>query len=544
MVSAWLLALMLAGGGPDPAAADPPPDATGEEWRAEDALEDGEDEGAFLEAAAPPEGSEGGPRPARGRVRLRFDSAGGRAFQASVGARGLGGEVLLAREAGEPRAVDDAYAALAFTPAAGTRVRAGWFEPRVGAGLILGPRAAGATGSPAPRPAPAAWFGAALSGVPARAASGLRGIAVERAAGALRLGALAAWTPREARPSGGAWRPVLGTRHRDGDEEARRGALAERTLAVAAGIAPAGGRWRAWGLALATRTDPRRAPYEGSGAAAESAAAVGTGGPAGEVGAAWRAAEDTGSLEAALAWDAGGRLRLHLAATARAGPGRHAARAGLVVESEARGFVPPRALPERRPHARAGLAVERPGTLPLSLEAHAIERGPGHPLRLTLAVGLGPRRGVRLSARHEGAPRRSIVAVRLAGGRSAGGRREAGFEARFDAAGLSRRTGWAAAGTALPGGLRLDVEARLAGGRSGATWIEDGVSGRRLVRPGPAAARTRFRLGRPGRLAPTLAWARTTRAEGHSDEVRLGVHWVAGPDPGLHDDDITPPDSP
>ncbi|MEO6462339.1 MAG: hypothetical protein ABIP29_04630, partial [Candidatus Eisenbacteria bacterium] len=61
----------------------------------------------------------------------------------------------------------------------------------------------------------------------------------------------------------------------------------------------------------------------------------------------------------------------------------------------------------------------------------------------------------------------------------------------------------------------------------GAVWLDDDLSGGRLVRPGRAAARTRFELARPGAFAPRLSWARTTSPEGYSDEIRLGVHWTA-----------------
>jgi hypothetical protein len=536
MVSAWLLALALTADANAPAG-DAPEPAT-ETWRTEDAIEEGDEEAAFVEArpggAGPPEPGRAG----RSRARFRVDGGGGRALFATLERGDARGELLLAREAGESRPVDDVHGAVAFAPAPGTFARAGWFEPRAGAGLVLGPRRllASIAGAPdaVPRVDRPALLAAPLSSVPARAASGLFGVAVERSAGALRWGAVAAWTPREARPSGAALRPVLGTRHRDPAEEERRGRLAERTFALTAQVAPASAPWRAWAVGLLVRTDPRRAPFEGSSAAAESAAAIGTGGAGGELGAAWVAAGRAASLEAAVAWDAGGRTRVRVAATARAaGEGTRAAtRAGLVVEGEARGFVPPRALPEKRPHAQAGFVLERRGARPWSVEAQAVERGAGTPTRLSLALALDAGGGIRLAARHEGAPRRSVVSARLAAAASPGRRTEAGVETRFDAAGLSRRTAWVAAATVLPAGFRLALEARLGGGRSGAAWLDDDVSGGRLVRPGRAAARTRLSLGRPGRLSPQVSWARTTVAEGDSDELRLAVHWFAGPESG------------
>ena len=535
MVSAWLFALSLAA---SPAPSPDPTDVAGptEAWRTEDAIEEGDDEAAFVDV--PSSAATAAPASADGRrtvrARLRLDGAGGRTLHTALAAGRGRAEFLLARESGESRPIDDAFAAVAFVPAGGWLARAGWFEPRVGAGLVMGPRRVLASVASAPDDAPRAWFAAPLSSVPARAASGLRGLAVERGAGAWRLGAVAAWTPREARASGIALRPMLGTRHRDAGEEARRARLGERTLALAARFAPPGARWRAWGLGLISRTDPRRAPYDGSSAAAESAAVIGTGGPAGELGAAWVAADRVASLEAALGWDAGGRTRVRIAATARTGSagGTARTRAGLVVEGEARGFVPPRALPERRPHAHAGLVLERHGARPWRLEAHAVEREPGTPARLSLALAVDPGGALRLAARHEGSPRRSHLSARLVAGASPDGRAEAGVETRFDAAGLARRTGWVAATTRLPGGVRLAVEARLGGGRSGAAWLDDDVSGGRLVRPGRAAARTRIALSRPGILAPQASWARTTIADGHSDELRLALQWLAGPDSG------------
>ncbi len=541
MVSAWMWAAALVLSSGDPAAAPAAADSSAfETWRVEDALDEEADEGAFVDdAEADPEDRAGGGGRGRGagpgsRGVLRVESSGARLLRATADGARARVELLLAREAGEPRPIDDAYASLTLAPrpAPGLIFRAGWLEPRVGAELLLGPRRVTA-GPPALTRGTAAWFGAPLSSLPARAAAAQRGVAAEFARGALRFGGLAAWTPREARASGAAWWPLLGARHRNADEEARRGRLHERALGFAAQVAPTGAAWRAWAVALLTRTDPRRAPHEGTSAAAESTTAIGTGGPAGEAGVAWSARDGSAAFEGALALDAGGRARGRVVALAR-GAG---SRVGLVVDTEARGFVPPRALRERRPRAHAGLRFEFRGRRPVTLEAHAVVRAPLERPRLWLALAVTPAAGLHLHARHDGEPRGTRLAVRFDGPGPPELRPRAGAETRFDRAGLARRSAWVRAGTGLPGGLVVRVEARLAGGRSGAAWLDDDLSGGRLVRPGRAAARTRFELVRAGPLAPRLAWARTTSPDGHSDEVRLAVHWTAGSRGGRPDDD-------
>ena len=444
--------------------------------------------------------------------------------------------MLLAREDGEPRAIDDAYGSLAVAPAPRTLARAGWFEPHVGAGLILGPRrvtpeaVASAIARGRADAATGPWFDAMLSAVPARAATGMRGLALEHARGAWRVGALAAATPREARASGAALRPLLGVRHRNAVEEARRGALVERTLALAAAFAPArgDGAFRAWALALLARTDPRRAPYEGSAAAAESAAAIVRGGEGLELGAAW--ARGGEAFLVAAGFDARGRTRLRVTASTLA-PGARRTRAGLVLETEARGFVPPRALPERRPRAHAGILVERGGPRAWSLEAHATDRGPFADARAWLVARLDPAPGLRLELRHDARPRRTLAAFRAGVGAITGG-----AEARFDPAGLARRSGWIAVHGALAGGVVGRIESRLGGGRSAPVYLDADRPGGALVRPGRASSRTRIELARPGRIEPRLAWTQVATAEGRSGEVRLAVHWFVGPAAGSLED--------
>jgi hypothetical protein len=491
-----------------------------ETWRLEDALDLAEDEAAFVPGPAREDGG-GAATLLRGDLVVADDGA--RRLRAALVRPRVRGELLLAREAGETRAVDDAYAALRFDPAAGLRFGLGWLEPRVGAGLVLGPRRTGAAAPSFAPPAAGTWLGAGLATTPARAAAGHRGLAVEIDRGAFRLAALAAATPREARPSGAAWWPVLGVRHRRPDEEARRGRLEERLLALAVEGATRDGRARAWLLGLATRTDPRRAPHDGTSAAAESAAAILHGGPAGETGARWRSADGATTLEGALALDAGGRARTRALFSTRSG----GVRAGVLVETEARGFVPPRALPERRPRAHAALRLEGGA---VALEAHAVERGPLERARPWIALELTPAARLRLAARHDGEPRATRWALRVDGGTA-----RAGVEARFDRAGLARRTAWVGLVAPLRAGLELVVDARLAGGRSGAAWIDDDVSGGRLVLPGRAAGRTRIELRRNtlggsvrAGLAPRLAWTRTTSPDGQADEVRFQLAWVSG----------------
>ena len=278
-----------------------------EAWRLEDALDLAEDEAAFVPG---PSREDGGDAPTVLRGDLVVADDGARRLRAVLVRPRMRGELLLAREAGETRAVDDAYAVLRYDAAPWLRLGLGWFEPRAGAGLVLGPRRTGAVAPAFAPPAPGPWLGGALAATPARAAAGHRGLAVEVERGGFRLAALAAATPREARPSGAAWWPVLGVRHRRPDEEERRGRLAERMLAFALEGVTRDGRARTWFVALATRTDPRRAPHDGTSAAAESTAAILRGGPAGEAGTRWRSADNATAVEGALALDAGGRARL------------------------------------------------------------------------------------------------------------------------------------------------------------------------------------------------------------------------------------------
>ena len=209
-------------------------------------------------------------------------------------------------------------------------------------------------------------------------------------------------------------------------------------------------------------------------------------------------------------------------------------RVGLVLETEARGFVPPRALPERRPRAHAGILVERAGPRAWSVEAHATDRGPFTDSRAWLVARVEPAPVVRLDLRHDVRPRRTLLAVRTTAGALAGG-----AEARFDPAGLARRSGWIAVRGALGAGVVGRLEARLGGGRSAPVYLDSDRPGGSLIRPGRAAARTRVELARPGRLEPRLAWTQIATAEGRSGELRLAVHWTVGPSTGSLDDSST-----
>lgn len=531
MVSPWLLALGLAIA---------PPDSAGDEslptFVREEAEADGAFDGEYVSEEKTPALAPAGFTPwSRGRIAW---IGGARSLTAAAGARRIRAEILLAREDGEARGIDDAYGALAFAATPRTLVRAGWFEPHVGAGLIIGPRrvtpeAVGSVLSPGrARAASGPWFAAPLSAAPARAVTGQRGVAIEHGHGAWRLGALAAATPREARVSGAALRPLLGVRHRNAAEEERRGALTEHTLALAVAFAPPGQpALRAWAVALVARTDPRRAPYEGNAAAAESAATIGRGGGAFELGATWARGGD--ALLVAAAFDAKGRARTRVTAstTVRALPGGARMRSGFILETEARGFIPPRALPERRPRAHAGVLFERSGAHAWALEAHATDRGPFADPRAWLVARVEPVPGLRLDLRHDVRPWRTLLAVRTTTGPLA-----AGAEARFDPAGLARRSGWIAVQGRLGVGVLGRLETRLGGGRSAPVYLDSDRPGGMLVRPGRAAARTRVELARPGRVEPRLAWTQLATAEGRSSEVRLAVHWFVGPFPGLPED--------
>ncbi len=509
MVSAWWLAAALAVTGAPadslaPPAEDPFPTLVREDAEL-DAAADGEFVAEEERATTAPTGAP--PLNAAPWSRGRVAWVGGaRALAAAAGWRRARAEILLAREDGEPRAIDDAYASLALAPAARTLVRAGWFEPAVGAGLVLGPRrvtpeAVGSAISPG-RAATATgpWCAAPLSAVPARAATGMRGVALEHARGPWRVGALAAHTPREARASGAALRPLLGVRHRNAVEEARRGALDERTYALAASFAPARSPGeaavRAWAIALIARTDPRRAPYEGSTAAAESAAGIVRGGESFELGAAW--ARGGEALLVAAAFDARGRARARLTASTLAAGARRT-RAGLVLETEARGFVPPRALPERRPRAHAGVLLERAGRRAWSVEAHLVDRGPFAESRAWLVARLEAAPGLRLELRHDARPRRTLAALRAGAGALTAGRRGA---LRPGRAGPPQRLGRGARraarrsrGPARDAARRRPQRAGLARHRS---------PGRRARPPGSGRGAHADRAGAPGphRAAP------------------------------------------
>ncbi len=530
MVSAWLVALVLAVAPADSVGDDPVPTLVREDAEA-DAAYDGGYVGEEVSSALAPTGFAPW---SRGRITW---IGGARSLTAAAGARRIRAEILLAREDGEPRGIDDAYGALAFAPGPRTLVRAGWFEPRIGAGLVLGPRrvtpeAVGGVIAPGrARDAIDAWFAAPLSAAPARAATGWRGVALEHAQGPWRVGVLAAVTPRETRPSGAALRPLLGVRHRNASEEARRGALTERTVALAGAFAsPRLPSFRAWAVALVARTDPRRAPYEGSAAAAESAATIVHGGGAFELGATW--ARGGEAILVAAAFDAEGRARARITASTsvRTVPGGARTRAGLVLETEARGFIPPRALPERRSRAHAGVLFECAGPRRWAFEAHATDRGPFADPRAWLVARLEPAPGLRLDLRHDVRPRRTLLALRTGAGPLT-----AGAEARFDPAGLARRGGWIAVHGRLPAGVVGRLETRLGGGRSAPVYLDSDRPGGTLVRPGRAAARTRIELARPGPVEPRLAWTQIATADGRSSEIRLAVHWFVGPLPGLSD---------
>ncbi|MGH7724384.1 MAG: hypothetical protein ACREOU_03055 [Candidatus Eiseniibacteriota bacterium] len=514
---AWALAGALALAPADSADSTAPPDSG-----AAETLEALELEEAWFESGEEPD--EIATAPARGFAsagRLLW-ARGGAQLVTRWSASRVRLDALVAREPGEPRAVDDIAWALALAPRPWLTVSIGRVLPMVGAGLLLGPRRAGTSRTPsfAGRSTPSIAPGEPPLTSPARAATGFRGLWAFATRGAWRLGMLVADTPRDARASGLAWLPTASTRHRDAEESSRRGRLTEQLTAFA--IAREG----VWALVAISYTGPRRVQPLSTSQAAETAAPVHDGGGACELG---FAIDGTPRASGALAFDSGGRARTRLALEARTSE----VIADLAAETEASGFTPLRALPERRAHLRA-VARLRGHRRPWSVEAHLAERSSFDPARVWLALRLGPVRNVDLALRRDSAPKRTVVAVSAASAVSSANRTRAritlrgGVELRFDPKGLLRET-WRIAGIArAPGSLLVEAEARMGSGRGSTATAEPDLPGGGFTRWSGGSARTRLEIRRTGRLAPWLAALRTVSATGTANELRMGLDWVAG----------------
>ena len=456
----------------------------------------------------------------RSTGRLRWTGSA-YALGGALAMRRLTLEGLLAREPAEPRLVDDRYARLAWRPREGLEVMLGRVAPDVGAGLVLGPPS---PGTRAPARLSSARLAHALGtaplpwATPARAAAGFEGAWLVASRGSTGVGTLLAWTRRDARRVGEAWLPLSGVRHRGAREDSARGALGERVLALAVTHGPA------WLVVAHARSDPRRVPPPGATAAEQRAAVVTRGGAALEAGAAL--ARPGARLEAAIALDARGRARS--AWFYELAPPRTRTQAALMFESEASGFVPLRARPERRPHAHVGLEVrgrlsnER-GGLAWRVEAHAVERRAFEPARLWTTLRLVARSGAWLELRRDAEPVRTLVAFRAA---AAQGRLTIAGELRYDRRGLARETWRVRLQGRLPLGWFAACEARLGSSRSGLGWLDAEIPGGAWVQAGTAAERTRIELTRPGRVRPELAWLRTRSEAGTRSEARLGLEWA------------------
>ena len=492
MVIALILLLVFA----LPAAAQDADSSAAQTTEREDtALEEGET-GLVMEDAV----ARGG-----GSLRIAGDAF---ALSGALELRALSLEYLLAREPGEPRTVDDAYARLAYRRG-GWTLALGRVQAEAGAGLVLGaPRAGPRTPGGITRPPGLAG----LTSTPARAASGFTGAWLERRAGLLRAGLLLARTRRDARLVGEALLPLAGVRHRDARGDSARGALSEDAAALAFSAGPA------WLVLAHAQASPFRVPPAGATAAEQRAARIVERTSALEAGFSFRPAP-AAEGEAALALDAHGRART--AFTLELSPPRTRTRAELTFESEASGFVPLRARHEHRPHSHAGLLVRGPAW---RLEGHAVERRAFEPARLWAAFRLSGPRGAWAELRRDADPVRTIVALALPVARGV----VLAPEWRWDRQGLARETWRARAEGRLPRGLVGRVELRLAGARTSVSWLDAEVPGGAWAGSGTAAERSRLELARPGAVAPSVSWVRTRTASGTRSEVRLAVTWSTG----------------
>jgi len=498
-------------------AEDAPDSSAVEETRIEDALEEDAPDPGLL---SPNDGEPGVTADRRGvfvtHGQLRI-TPGAHALAVSFVLPKVALDARLARERGEPRMLDDRAFALVWRPGPLWRLAVGRVLPSAGRGLVLGsPR----TTTARPSLGPGEPFGlAALPAVsPARAAGGVRGAWLAGALGAWRVAALASATRRDARESDGAWLPVASARHRNVDEEARRARIGERAFALALARGPA------WLVVAHARTDPRRATPESSSQASEAAAAVVTGGPGLEFG--FHATPRPKSrAQAAFALDAHGRTRFAGALeTAQQSP-----RAALVFETEARGFTPLLARPDKRPHAHVGVLARGPmgaRKVVLAFEAHAIERRDHDAPRLWAALRL-ERAGAWLELRRDAEPMRTLVAIQVSGGRRA--HYSIGGTWRFDRTGLAREAWQARASANLRGRWILQGDVRLSGGRSAAAALDSEVPGGLVVRTTGGWGRLRLDLSRRGRVAPHVIWLRTQTVTGAFDEARFVLEWITGP---------------
>jgi hypothetical protein len=239
-------------------------------------------------------------------------------------------------------------------------------------------------------------------------------------------------------------------------------------------------------------------------------------------------------VEAAAALDAHGRTRLACALESRAG--RTTTR--FAVRTEARGYVPARALPEPRRHAEVALRVAgRPRSGPWELEAELVERAPGEAARAMVAGLWQPAavRGLRLEARHDALPRRTVASATWSGV-AAGNAATAwtlGLEARLDGAGRLRQAARVAVAGRGPLGAGLRFEARLISGAGSALIFDADPTGGGWARASDGLLRTRFELrGPPKRIVPVLSWIETRDRRGGRREARIGVDWATGPDAG------------
>lgn len=456
-----------------------------------------------------------------------------------VAARGRA-DLLVAREPGEQHLADDRYAGFSVRPTPWLVVGAGDLSPRVGGGLLLGPRRAGA--SRAPLRAGSVRDPISLDPVgtssPARAATAFRGLWLGAERGALEAGVLASSTERNARPSGAAWLPVTGVRHRTAEELARRGRLREQILAIAVawngaygGFGTQESRPRIWALAAVARTDPRRATPLSTSQAALEAAEISTGQSAFEFG---LALESRSRLEGTIAFDGRGRTRSRVALES-SGAG---VRADAAFETEASGFLPLRAFPERRARTRVAVRLfdARPSRARAwAIEGHMVDRARFEPPRVWLAVRLEPRRQLSVELRRDSSPKRTVLAARVSTDKQKRAGCAGSVELRLDPRGLLRETWRVVAFVEPPAALRIECEATLSSGRGSTALLDPDLPGGGVTRWSGGVARTRLEIRRrPGLghlewLWPWLRLLRTTSATGAVTEARMGLNWAIGP---------------
>ena len=201
----------------------------------------------------------------------------------------------------------------------------------------------------------------------------------------------------------------------------------------------------------------------------------------------------------------------------------------MLVEGQASGYLPTRAVPEAMPHGHVAIRLRHPlAGWRWELEGHGVERGRSGPRKLWLAIAGTSTGPLRIELRRDEESPRTLAAASLSHRPARWARGRIGWEARI-APGRGSRETWRAGAVIGPlAGFRASASSTLSGGAGIGTWI-DPEADTPVLRFAGAVERTRVELERGGHARCSLVWSCTTATDRRTvREWRLGLAWRTG----------------